>query len=265
MDVRTHYDKKASDKSPQHRTDMQKHHNLAKRVALTLFAHDATRVLDLACGRGGDIPKWCALGIQEVVGLDISRESVEEAKARYINMGSPFSYTFLQRDVRLGYESKLPFDVVTCMFAMHYFFDTEGNAKALLRTAACNLKPGGIFVGIVPDALQINERIKFGPFDNGVMQVTALWPEKPACFGSKYTCSIQGTVTEDSCVPEYLVYGSVLEKLAALYDMTPVPIQHELFHSKPPLHQLHPPYGEPYASCTAMFAAFAFVKGTKEG
>lgn len=260
MDVAAHYDGKATNLQRQPRTQLQKYHNLAKRALLSMFGCKAERLLDLACGRGGDIAKWITLGIKEVVGLDISKESIEEAQRRYVSAGSPFNYTFTHQDVCAGYLDGKPFDIVTCMFAMHYFFDTEAHALSLFHTASSNLKLGGVFVGIVPDALQINEYIKHGPFDNGMMQVCALWAGQPACFGSKYACTIQGTVTERSIVHEYLVYGSVLEKIALLYGMEPVPIHHTFFDPAPPLHRLRPQYGEPYASCTALFGAFAFKK-----
>lgn len=34
------------------------------------------------------------------------------------------------------------YDVATCMFALHYFFDKESSLKALLETVAASLKPG---------------------------------------------------------------------------------------------------------------------------
>jgi hypothetical protein len=36
-----------------------------------------------------------------------------------------------------------PYDVATCMFAIHYFFDKEDSLNHLLETVAANLKPGG--------------------------------------------------------------------------------------------------------------------------
>ena len=36
------------------------------------------------------------------------------------------------------------YDVVTCMFAMHYFFDSESALKHFLHNVALNLKPGEV-------------------------------------------------------------------------------------------------------------------------
>jgi hypothetical protein len=35
-----------------------------------------------------------------------------------------------------------PFDAVTCMFAIHYFFQTESTCKRFLQNVALNLKDG---------------------------------------------------------------------------------------------------------------------------
>ena len=46
------------------------------------FAHGAGSLLDLACGRGGDIWKWIDAGITVVKGIDLSPGEIEEARKR---------------------------------------------------------------------------------------------------------------------------------------------------------------------------------------
>lgn len=46
------------------------------------FAWQADRLLDLACGRGGDIWKWIDAGILRVKGIDLSPDEIEEAEKR---------------------------------------------------------------------------------------------------------------------------------------------------------------------------------------
>ncbi len=36
------------------------------------------------------------------------------------------------------------FDAITCMFAIHYFFEQEGMIKTFLQNVANNLKPGEV-------------------------------------------------------------------------------------------------------------------------
>lgn len=35
-----------------------------------------------------------------------------------------------------------PYDVVTCMFALHYFFESESRLRMFLRNVSKNLAPG---------------------------------------------------------------------------------------------------------------------------
>lgn len=44
-------------------------------------------ILDLCCGKGGDIPgKWKKAKPSHYVGVDLSATSVKEARSRYINV-----------------------------------------------------------------------------------------------------------------------------------------------------------------------------------
>jgi mRNA (guanine-N7-)-methyltransferase len=247
-----HYDRQASaPKGGPPRSALQKFHNDAKRALLSRFVGMDTAILDLACGRGGDIHKWHELGVMHVTGLDISGKSIEEARNRYSKTEgrARSTYLFQQADLSLPWTGEAEYGVATCMFALHYFFKNEATARTLLRTVASNLKPGGYFIGIVPCGQQINECIRNGAvFDNGVMRVAALWEGPPQCFGSPYTCTIHGTVTQDSAVPEYLVYANVLEQLAHEHGLTPVPLHHAYFAAGRVFHLLNPPYAGEYVS-----------------
>ena len=260
----SHYDAKASApcSGALARSPLQTFHNDAKRALLTQFVRGGDSLLDLACGRGGDLHKWRALGVHTVVGVDISPMSVREAMDRFAKTHGSQTYDFRQADLREGtFEAGRKFDVVTCMFALHYFFESESSANKFLATAARHLTPDGYFVGIVPDALQINECIKHGPFDNGLVRVEAKWHGTPRCFGSAYTCSIRGTVTEGSVVPEYLVYANVLSALAGAHGLEAVDIRHPMFApSRGGMHRLLPPYEGHAAECSGLYAAFAFRK-----
>jgi mRNA (guanine-N7-)-methyltransferase len=44
------------------------------------------------------------------------------------------------------------FDLVSCQFALHYSFETEEKARGLMHNISSRLKPGGIFVGTIPNA-----------------------------------------------------------------------------------------------------------------
>ena len=260
----SHYDSKAR-ANTSCRTALNKFHNRAKRALLNEFVDAPHRLLDLACGRGGDVHKWLAAGIREVVGLDVSAQSVAEATRRFEATHSDLQYHFSKHDLTRPWTSPKKFGVVTCMFALHYFWGSEQDASMLLRTVADALDVGGVFIGIVPDGQRVNECIKYGPFDNGVMSITALWDGQPQCFGSAYTCCIESTVTQNSKVHEFLVYSNVLETLARMHGLEALPIRSREFvgTDRSCFHHLAPPYSGPHATSSRMYAAFAFRKTGK--
>ena len=58
-------------------------HNSRKRDLVHVCSGGTHAVLDLACGRGGDIQKWIDAKVETVVGIDISGSEVAEARARF--------------------------------------------------------------------------------------------------------------------------------------------------------------------------------------
>ena len=298
--VERHYDDRAAAASAGPRTDLQRFHNAAKRALLSAFVRGAGRVLDLACGRGGDVHKWNDLGVRHVTGVDVSAASLQEARRRAAAAaaGSPDHHAaatreFVHADLALLPTTPTPppwappggFDAVTCMFALHYFFGDEACASGVVRLAAESLRPGGYFVGIVPDALEINDRLcaaaaatapahEDDAYEDDVSCIRALWRGPPACFGSAYTFSVRDTVVAAAAeaeVVEYLVYGSVLAALARAHGLEPVwhaghPDLAACFEhaAREHLWRLRPPAAWApdggAARCSGTYAAFAFRK-----
>jgi len=103
---------------------LKKFHNDVKRELIKTFAGGARRLLDLGCGRGGDLHKWADAGIKHVVGVDLSPKEIEEAKRRFRELrGKPLEVDFSQSDA-LGLTSPIlfgprqtpeAFDAVTCV------------------------------------------------------------------------------------------------------------------------------------------------------
>jgi SAM-dependent methyltransferase len=65
--------------------------NFIKAIMIEQFSKKLGRglsVLDLCCGRGGDIIKWKRQNINHYVGVDLSRALVEEAYTRYQELQS---------------------------------------------------------------------------------------------------------------------------------------------------------------------------------
>jgi SAM-dependent methyltransferase len=156
----------------------------------------APRMLDLACGRAGDINNWEAAGLREVLGVDHNEAAVLEgyrrlAELRRKRASAVGTVVLLQADLSaagpladkaaaanneslrrlsLAVFGREPnpalgpvngmgarqFDIVSCMFALHYFFrdaDTLGNFVDVLDEA---LRPGGVFVGTDIDGAAVD-------------------------------------------------------------------------------------------------------------
>lgn len=96
------------------------------------------KVLDLACGRGRHAAVFDRLGL-EVTGLDLSRQSIREAKQAMPNAH------FEVFDIREPYAINT-FDAAVCLFtSLGYSNDREDDQLAV-NAATKALKPGGLFV-----------------------------------------------------------------------------------------------------------------------
>lgn len=153
-------------------------------------------VLDIGCGKGGDLNKWqqAPQPIELYVGLDPADVSIEQARDRYRSLSSRggrggrggghnrrppprlFDARFAVKDCysesiedieiirQVGFDpspmNKRGFDVVTMMFSMHYAFESEENARTMLRNVAGALKKGGRFIGCIPNSDILSERVR---------------------------------------------------------------------------------------------------------
>ena len=66
--------------------------NWIKLLLINTYCKEKSRVLDLACGKGGDLKKWKERSILHYVGVDIADGSIADAVRRYkgmMNAGFP--------------------------------------------------------------------------------------------------------------------------------------------------------------------------------
>ena len=139
--------------------------NLCKRRMIDAvarsFAPSSLRVLDLACGKGGDIGKWLEYDPREYVGVDLSQRSLEEAASRFAShqrrLGkSACTCAFVHADMTTDDLTKSissRFDVVNMQFALHYGFGCRESAHRMLSNVSSLLYVGGFFIGITTDPL----------------------------------------------------------------------------------------------------------------
>jgi mRNA (guanine-N7-)-methyltransferase len=92
---------------------------------------------------------------------DIASVSVDQARARWEGMKfSRFDASFAALDcftesIKDSFPANklaVPFDVVSMQFCMHYAFETVQKVRCMLENVTTRLRPGGIFVGTIPNA-----------------------------------------------------------------------------------------------------------------
>lgn len=181
------------------------------------------KVLDLCCGKGGDLLKWQKANIQYLICTDIADVSVQQCKERYNSRNrQTFEAEFhpcdatnvVQRD--LYQDSNIKLDLTSCQFAFHYCFESFPQAEMMLKNAAECLRPGGYFIGTIPNANEImrrHEAVKEGnKFGNDIYNIELQFDraEKVPLFGAKYNFHLEEVV---DC-PEFLVHFPTLVKLA---------------------------------------------------
>eukprot|EP00803_Ostreobium_quekettii_P003826 evm.model.scf_2272.2 EVM.evm.TU.scf_2272.2 scf_2272:3469-9266(+) len=218
-------------------------HNRIKSQLIRRFGYRADKLLDLCCGRGGDIRKWFDAQIRFVKGVDLSASELAEAYSRLHEFtrnrqGFITKCEFEATDA-LGQKKFLdeerPYDLITCFFSLHYFMAAEKSIQNLLFNVSMNLKKGGYFIGTCPDGNRVVQAIceaskrhelsegSRGSLITRYMTLTARWEGSYKCFGSAYSFSIADTVTqghgESLGSYEYLVFRSTLASVAATFGL----------------------------------------------
>lgn len=186
------------------------------------------RVLDLGCGKGGDLLKWRRGNISHLVCTDIAEVSVEQCRSRYEEMRRKshsddlFTAEFITADATKEplwpqlEDPTLTFDLCSCQFVVHYSFETQEKAETMLQNACERIRPGGYFIGTTPDAYELMKRASNSEdmsFGNEVFRVRFKSGPPFSLFGAEYHFSLEGVVD----VPEFIVYFPLmcrmLEKL----------------------------------------------------
>jgi mRNA (guanine-N7-)-methyltransferase len=209
--VRSHYNQRtyqskfqgSRTKSPIYK--LRNFNNAIKYILLGNFVKkdpDSKRpssILDLCCGKGGDLNKCEFVEIDQYIGIDISDASVKEAFTRYSQNRARFipqngnkrkdakRYQFeacfatgdcfgtpipeILEPNFPGIIAKIfPVDSVSIQFALHYAFETEEKLRMLITNVTKSLRSGGTFIGTIPSSDFIRDKVihkAYIPTDNG--------------------------------------------------------------------------------------------------
>ncbi|XP_016908006.1 mRNA cap guanine-N7 methyltransferase isoform X2 [Apis cerana] len=193
------------------------------------------KVLDMCCGKGGDLFKWRKMNATHLICTDLAEVTMQHCQDRYKEMlkrnseekrCSPiFTAEFITADCTKDHLRKkfkdpsISLDLVSCQFAFHYCFESLEQAECMIKNASECLKPGGHFIGTIPDAYDLVSRWQKcdgDSFGNDIYNVKFFCDKKkPPLFGAKYHFQLEGVV---NC-PEFLVYLPVFRKLALKFGL----------------------------------------------
>lgn len=217
---------------------------------------DLFSLLDLCCGKGGDLNKCEFVGIDQYIGIDIADLSVREAYERYSKQKARFKQASRNSN-RYNFEAcfatgdcftqfvpdvlepnfpgiinrAFPVDAVSAQFSLHYSFESEEKVRTLLTNVTRSLCPGGTFIGTIPSSDFIKSQIvekKYTRDDKGKLKFgnslySVTFEKDPPedgvfspAFGNKYNYWLKDAVDN---VPEYVVPFETLRALCEEYDL----------------------------------------------
>ncbi|CAE7897810.1 ABD1 [Symbiodinium sp. KB8] len=204
QDPRTHYDALAPQSMQQRLLSptvrLRNFNSFAKAGLLEQFLSKVLRevrgedpqisVLDLGCGKGGDVKKLVNSGVTVYCGVDVSFSSLEVlvrrvqelqqklAAAKHGSLGRVRGCPLVEVSLvhadcwqqrlepawdcsarhgtaRLDAMGKTWFHLVTSQMACHYAFRSQASVDVMLQNASSRLCRGGYFVGTVPNSSRI--------------------------------------------------------------------------------------------------------------
>ncbi|KAI9922853.1 hypothetical protein PsorP6_001069 [Peronosclerospora sorghi] len=159
--------------------------NWVKSILINEYSrHEGDRVLDLACGKGGDLMKWTKRNLSLYVGVDIAQKSLEDAVERYTSFShggrggggdrKKTEVQFIQADLGVadllhdelhcwneheGWHDAVPlpttaagtFNLVSVQFSFHYMFGDAKRAHRFFSTVHELLTDGGVLIATTVD------------------------------------------------------------------------------------------------------------------
>ena len=228
---------------------MRLFHNSIKQSQLVKFVRridtdgtNAIAILDLASGKGGDLQKYPKGAY--VVGFDINKASVEEARRRassllehkrisgefhffHTDVSTTNVHDYIRQNTDLADPSLRPFDLVNCQFAIHFFFRTEQTLQMFFTNVVSHLKNGGYFIGTAFDGRKVFEALESndGLVSNDTFTIKRKYNSPSAGFdsldlyGQEIEVYLGGDTVMSDVTLEYLVNFEKLERYAKNYGL----------------------------------------------
>jgi hypothetical protein len=252
-------------------------HNLfVKKMLITSVSKRGDKLIDFACGKGGDFSKWIDANLSFVFGVDVSKDNLENRlngacarflgfKKKYVDM--PYAL-FVNGDSSLNIRNGLAmknerakqitsavfgqgpkdehklgkgvyrqfdagkngFQVSSCQFALHYFFENLNTFHNFMRNVSECTALNGYFIGTCYDGKTLFNRLRTYNQDDGIelyengqkiWQVIknydiATLEDDETCLGQQVSV-YQESINQ--LIPEFLVNFDFLKRMATNYGL----------------------------------------------
>lgn len=223
---------------------LRRFNNWVKSVLIGEYVGQGFTVLDIGCGKGGDLLKYKNARIAFYVGTDIDENSVLNARQRFQQSRPGFEAVFVVGDITdpevsisqaLRPDFDIEYDCVSSQFMANYLLGSEANLRRYFTNVTEKLKPGGFFLGTIPDANVIVKKLRtvgqdltFGNSYYSIRFLNDKFPVEQGPYGLEYGFYLEDSVGdrkkrdfgfETEYVTEYLVLMDVFEKVANDYGL----------------------------------------------
>ena len=162
MDVKKHYNQLPGRPKHSRIQPIRDAQNLIKSSLIYKFTPKNANVLDLCGGKGGDLHKYLHREAHHYVLVDVAGKAVKHARDRYFGANKKRfgkKPLFLTMDCFKPVVEYLPyeFDVVSCMFAIHYAFGSTEMVEHFFLNASTKCRKGGHLLITTTDSRRLME------------------------------------------------------------------------------------------------------------
>lgn len=199
---------------------MRRDNNAWKQNLLEVAVPPNATVLDLCGGKGGDLLKFWHIGVKHCHVVDCSPASIAEARRRAVPIegmdvvadACDLRTTRVPRPAWLGKKKPHVYDAISCMFALHYFAESEATMRRLVQQVARHLKKKGRFVTTFPCHEAVCAALETSASLPSHMRVFGTVPDdlQTEPWGHAYTFEFVGRTPP---LEEFVVYQPALEQL----------------------------------------------------
>jgi mRNA (guanine-N7-)-methyltransferase len=180
---------------------MRKFHNWIKnQLLITITKGKKARILELAGGSGGDLLKWNSN--KNIVAVDSYDIVVEEAQKRLAELKPAKPIAFYQKDLSKEIlQCNNPYQIISCHFALHYFFENQSTFKTILTSINNCSSSGTVLVMTLFDG----ENLEKNPPTKHENWYIDILPSKNKTFGRKLDVFLKNTQYFSKPYTEYKV------------------------------------------------------------